>query len=95
MYDWQDRDGQGKILKILHKLTENGFNAKLSYGPATFVSLYNDKGDYICYAWASNWCNLGFIRVSRWCEEIGTTFSPDEAYNMMVRYFEEKGGWFS
>lgn len=95
MYDWQDTDGQSKILRIFSKLIENGFNAKVSYGPATFVSLYDNKGNYICYAWASNWHSAGLIWVDRWAEKIGTTFSPDKAYDMMIKYFKEKGGWFS
>lgn len=90
MYDWQDKDGRGKVLKLFNKLVENGFDARLSKSTATFVSLYNDKGEYVCYAWASNWHNLGLIFIDRWAEKIGTTFSSDEAYNMMIEYFNKK-----
>lgn len=86
MYDWQDKDGQSKLLKILNKLVDNGFNATKG---CTHVKLYDSEGQYVCDAYSSTWHDLGHITVKRWTADIGTTFSPDKAYEMMVDYYNE------
>lgn len=89
MYWWQDKDGQKKLRLIWEKLIENGYDARWSNGHM-HVKLYNSNGEYVCNAYASTWHSLGLIRVERWITEIGTTFDPYKAYDMMVEYFNKK-----
>lgn len=78
MYDWEDKDGYGKLVKILKRLVENGYNAKM-LGSKMFVRLYDPNGEYVCDAYSSSWHSLGLIFIQHWCQEIETTFSPDKA----------------
>ena len=89
MYWWQDKDGQKKLRLIWKKLVENGYDARWSKSHM-FVKLYNSNEDYVCDAYASTWHSLGLIWVKRWSTEIGTTFDPYKAYDMMVEYFTKK-----
>ena len=86
MYWHQDKDGQKKLRLIWEKLVENGYDARWSKGNM-FVKLYDSNGKYVCEAYSSTWYSLGLIWVKHWCTEIGTTFDPYKAYDMMVRYF--------
>ena len=86
MYWWQDKDGQKKLQLIWEKLVENGYDARWQKGKMV-CKLYDSNGEYVCDAYASTWHSLGIVWVQHWSREIGRTFDPYEAYDMMIEYF--------
>ena len=88
MYPWQDKNGYSKLMKILTKLQENGYNASMSNN-LMFVNVYkpNTEHEYrnqICCAYSSTWHNTGLICIYKGIEEVGSTFDPDKAYDFMT-----------
>lgn len=90
MYDWQDKDGYGKLTKILNKLLKQGYNAEMSNNKM-FVMLYDRSGKkQICEAYSSSWHNTGLIEVKiGYGKDFDSTFSADEAYDMMIKIYDE------
>lgn len=92
LYDWQDKDSQAKLQKILTKLLDNGYNARMSNSRA-FVQIIDETFTPICQAYASSWHDCGLIQVySGWgvLEERYSTFSADETYDILVKIYKEE-----
>lgn len=89
MFDWQDKNSYGKLQKILQKLLDNGFNAKMSNN-LKFVLLFNTEGEQVCEAYSSPISAPALVRIQHWTKKIGSTFNADEAYELMIKYYEEK-----
>jgi hypothetical protein len=92
LYDWQDKDGQAKLQKILTKLLDNGYNARMSNNKM-FVSIMGETPRPICEAYSSSWHSRGLIQVYEGfgvpISERKSTFSADEAYDMLIKIYEE------
>ena len=54
--------------------------------------MYPWEDKLVCMAYSSSWHDLGLIKVKRWSEEIGSTFDPDKAYDMMLEYYNRMKG---
>lgn len=93
LYDWQDKDGQAKLQKILTKLLDNGYNARMS-NSKMFVQIMGETPTPICQAYSSSWHSVGLIFVyAGWgvpMDERKSTFSADEAYDILVKIYEEE-----
>lgn len=86
MYDWEDKDGLGKLKRLLEMLHDAGYNAEMS-GSKMFVTIRHPKTkEFIVQAYASSWHSLGliFVQTDYGVHEVGTTFSVDKAFKMLV-----------
>lgn len=91
LYDWQDKDGQAKLQKILTKLLDNGYNARMTNNKM-FVEVYNETSvNPICSVYSSTWHSLGllWVFVGYTHSAVCTTFSADEAYDMLIEKYKE------
>lgn len=90
MYDWEDKDGLGKLKRLCGMLKAAGFAPKVS-GNKMFVILnHPETQEPVVQAYASSWHSLGviFIQVDYGVHDVGTTFSVDKAYEMMVNTYK-------
>lgn len=91
LYDWQDKDGQAKLQKILTKLLDNGYNARMSNNKM-FVMIMGETPTPICQVYSSSWHSRGLIEVyAGWgvTEPHDATWNADEAYDMLIKIYEE------
>lgn len=86
MYEWEDKDGLGKLKRLFKMLQKTGYNPEMS-GNKMFVILKHPKTkEFVVQAYASSWhsCGLIFIQTDYGVHDVGTTFSVEKAFDMLV-----------
>ena len=85
MYDWDDKDGEGKISRLYKKLQSAGYSPEMKNKMRVILNHPEMKARDI-RAYASSWHDVGliFITTNYGVYEIGTTHSVDKAFDMIV-----------
>lgn len=92
MYDWEDKDGRGKLNRIFNMLQDAGYSPEMSENKM-FVTLFHpNTKKFVVRAYAPSWHDVGliFIQTNYGVHEVGFTSSVDKAYKMLVETYKSR-----
>lgn len=92
MYDWEDKDGLGKLKRLYKMLQDSGYSPEMSPNKM-FIKLFHPiTKQFVVQAYASTWHSLGliFVQIDYGVYEIGFTSSVDKAFDMVVDTYKSQ-----